>query len=94
MRTVTLNPTWVAAARIYIECLEHGTESGKQGAREELLKLAAMFDQLQAARRAKGGGPECPCKACTWNRAHPWESLSYEQQQGDPHQPCEFEEQH
>ena len=54
MRTIELKPTWVAAARIYIACLENpdAPESAKQGAREELLRLAAAFDQAQAKAAA------------------------------------------
>jgi hypothetical protein len=37
-------------------CLESATasESAKQGAREELLKLAAAFDAVQAKTKAEG----------------------------------------
>ena len=48
MKYIDLTPTWEAAARIYIEVLEHGTEEGKQAARAELIRLAQQYDALTA----------------------------------------------
>ena len=52
MEYIDLTPTWEAATRIYIEVLEHGTEEGKQAAREELIRLAQQYDALTAREAA------------------------------------------
>lgn len=52
MKYVDMTPTWEAATRIYIEVLEHGTEEGKQAAREELIRLAQQYDALTALEAA------------------------------------------
>ena len=52
MQYVDMTPTWEAAARIYIEVLEHGTEEGKEAAREELIRLARQYDALVAQLEA------------------------------------------
>ena len=51
MKTITLNPTWVAAARIYIECLLHGDSAeAKKSAQDEILRMAKAFDTVNDAR--------------------------------------------
>ena len=52
MEYIDLTPTWEAATRIYIEVLEHGTEEGKQAAREELIRLAQQYDAMTAQEAA------------------------------------------
>ena len=48
MKHIDITPSWETAAEIYILALEHGTEAGKQAAREEILRLARNYDQLVA----------------------------------------------
>ena len=51
MKTITLNPTWFAAARIYIECLLHGDSAeAKKSAQDEILRMAKAFDTVNEAR--------------------------------------------
>ncbi len=51
VKTIVLNPTWVAAVRIYIECLLHGdSHDAKKGAQDELLRMAGTLDKLNEAR--------------------------------------------
>lgn len=51
MKTIILNPTWVAAARIYIECLLHGDSAdAKKSAQDEILRMAQAFDKVNEAR--------------------------------------------
>ena len=45
--TIKMDMTWSAAARIYIAALEDGTAIGKQMAREEIMRMAAILDQLK-----------------------------------------------
>ena len=46
-RTVSLVPTW-KAAQIYIMCLENGSdENAKQGARNEIIRMAELLDEAQ-----------------------------------------------
>ncbi len=48
MKTIDLTPTWETAARIYIEVLENGeTEEGKQAARDEIMRMAKLLDDLR-----------------------------------------------
>jgi hypothetical protein len=53
VKTISLIPTWRAAARIYMQCLEHGTEEGKQAAREGILEMAEHLDRINAEREAQ-----------------------------------------
>ena len=52
--TINLTPTWEAATRIYMAVLENpdASEDAKQGAREDLLKLARHVDQIKANQNA------------------------------------------
>lgn len=47
VQTYDCTPTWEAAARIYIEALEHGEDSGKIPARAEIIRLAKAYDSLK-----------------------------------------------
>lgn len=47
-RTIDLAPTWTEAAQIIAAVLENGTELGRNMAREELFRLAAILDQQNA----------------------------------------------
>lgn len=46
MTTINLTPTWTAAANIYITVLENGNDEGKEIAREEILKMGKLLDEL------------------------------------------------
>lgn len=46
METIDIKMTWTGAARIYCAALEDGTHSGKIAARDELLRLARLYDGL------------------------------------------------
>ena len=52
MQKIDMTPTWEWAVSIHIMCLENpnADAEAKQGAREELLRLARAFDQVQAER--------------------------------------------
>lgn len=52
MTTIDMTPTWEWAVSIHIMCLENpnADAEAKQGAREELLRLARAFDQVQEQR--------------------------------------------
>jgi hypothetical protein len=40
-----MTPTWETAARIHLMCIENGdNENAKQGARDEIIRLARMID--------------------------------------------------
>ncbi len=46
-KTINLTPTWRAAARIYIACLEDGdSEEAKQSARDGIMEMAEKFDAV------------------------------------------------
>ena len=49
MRKIDVTPTWSAAVEIYMVCLENGDEKGKEGAREELRRLARMVDDAKGS---------------------------------------------
>lgn len=51
-KTIKVDITWRAAARIYIEGLEHGTPEGKQAAREGIMEMADKLDALKAERES------------------------------------------
>lgn len=48
--TVNLTPTWTAVARMHIMLIDHGTEEGKQDARDGILEMGKLIDQLVAER--------------------------------------------
>ena len=45
-----MTPTWESAVRIYISVLENGNASfeGKKSAREDIISLAKIVDQLKS----------------------------------------------
>lgn len=43
-KTISLIPTWRAAASIYIMALENGTPEGQQMAKQGILEMAERFD--------------------------------------------------
>ena len=49
MKTIEMTPTWESAVRIYISVLENGNASfeGKKIAREDIISLAKIVDQLK-----------------------------------------------
>ena len=49
VRTIDLTPTWEWAVKIHMMALENpnADESVKQGAREEIIRLARAFDEVQ-----------------------------------------------
>lgn len=51
MKTVTLNPTWKAAARICLECVKHGADGEAQrNAESEIMRMADALDKLQGEK--------------------------------------------
>ena len=49
MEYIDMTPTWEAAVRMHLMCIEHGdSEKAKQGAREELLRLGRAYDAVQS----------------------------------------------
>ena len=50
METIEMTPTWESAVRIYISVLENGNASfeGKKIAREDIISLAKIVDQLKS----------------------------------------------
>jgi len=52
MKTIDMTPTWEWAVKVHLMALENpnADESVKQGAREEIIRLARAFDQVQADR--------------------------------------------
>tara|TARA_R110002012_G_scaffold89925_1_gene220157 strand:+ start:1422 stop:1595 length:174 start_codon:yes stop_codon:yes gene_type:complete len=50
MKTIEMTPTWESAVRIYISVLENGNASfeGKKIAREDIISLAKIVDQLKS----------------------------------------------
>lgn len=55
---VDVNPTWAAVARIIELGLTHGNATGRQIAREELARMAAIADSAVAAAKAAEGRAE------------------------------------
>lgn len=53
MKTIDMTPTWASTVHILMMCLENpkADEEAKQCARDEILRLARAFDQVQADRR-------------------------------------------
>ncbi len=53
--TLDFTPSWEAATRIYIACLENpgASESAKQCARDDLLSLAKNMDKIRADKKRK-----------------------------------------
>ncbi len=53
--TIDLTPSWEAATRIYIACLENpdASESAKCCARDDLITLAKNMDRLRADNKRK-----------------------------------------
>lgn len=47
MKTINITPTWEAAVKIYMACLENpkATKEAKDGARADILRLAKAFDK-------------------------------------------------
>lgn len=52
-KTISLVPTWRAAAQIFIMALENGTEEGKRHAREGILEMAGKLDELNNELKRK-----------------------------------------
>lgn len=50
-KTIKLTPTWRQAARIYIACLEDGTEEGKRQAREAILEMGDKLDAMHVLQQ-------------------------------------------
>lgn len=52
MKTIDITPTWEWAVKVHMMALENpnADESVKQGARDEIIRLARAFDQVQADR--------------------------------------------
>jgi len=52
MKTIDMTPTWEWAVKVHLMALENpnADESVKQGARDEIIRLARAFDQVQADR--------------------------------------------
>jgi hypothetical protein len=52
MPKIDMTPTWEWAVKVHLMALENpnADESVKQGAREEIIRLARAFDQVQADR--------------------------------------------
>lgn len=53
MTKIDMTPTWEWAVSIHMMCLENPSADAeaKQGARDEIMRLARAFDQVQADRR-------------------------------------------
>ena len=52
IKTIKLIPTWKAAARIYIECMKHGTTPvGKEAAEAGIMEMAEKFDAYIEANK-------------------------------------------
>tara|TARA_R110000737_G_C14355439_1_gene445889 strand:- start:212 stop:382 length:171 start_codon:yes stop_codon:yes gene_type:complete len=44
-----MTPTWETAVRIHLMCIENGdNENAKQGARDEIIRLARAYDAVQS----------------------------------------------
>jgi len=52
-KTIDLTPTWEGVARIHIMLIENGTDEGKRDAREGIIEMGKLIDQLVAEREAK-----------------------------------------
>ena len=52
MKTIDITPTWEWAVKVHLMALKNpdADESVKQGARDEIIRLARAFDQVQADR--------------------------------------------
>ena len=52
MPKIDMTPTWEWAVKVHMMALENpnADESVKQGARDEIIRLARAFDQVQADR--------------------------------------------
>lgn len=51
-RFIDLTPTWSEAAAIIAAALESGTGTGREAARAELFRMAAILDDLKAEKEA------------------------------------------
>ena len=49
-KTINIGPTWTGVARMHIMLIDHGTEEGKQDARDGILEMGKLLDQLIAER--------------------------------------------
>jgi hypothetical protein len=52
-KTINLAPTWEGVARIHLMLLDHGTEEGQQEARDGIIEMGKLLDQLLAEREKK-----------------------------------------
>lgn len=52
-KTINIAPTWTGVARIHIMLIENGTEEGKQDARDGIVEMGKLLDQLVAEREAQ-----------------------------------------
>jgi len=51
-RVVKLNLSWKIAARIHIECIQHGSNhEAVEQAKTEIMRMADLLDQLLEERR-------------------------------------------
>lgn len=48
--TIDITPSWQTAVSILLESYKHGTGEGPRAAKEELLRLASIVDNLKAQR--------------------------------------------
>jgi hypothetical protein len=52
MKSITLNPTWKAAARICLECVKHGdSPEAQRNAEAELMRMAEQLDEIHGATK-------------------------------------------
>jgi hypothetical protein len=49
-KTINLAPSWTGVARMHIMLIDHGTDEGKQDARDGILEMGKLLDQLVAER--------------------------------------------
>lgn len=61
-RFIDLTPTWQEAATIIAAALENGTGEGREMARAELFRMAAILDGLKANQTAAKAAIEAPKK--------------------------------
>jgi hypothetical protein len=49
MEYIDMTPTWEAAVRMHLMCIEYGDrEDAKRDAREEIIRLARAYDAVQS----------------------------------------------
>ena len=67
IRSIVLTPTWVAAARIYLECVKHGDNpKTKADAEKEIMRMAHLLDAFILERESKSCADNIsPCERRT-----------------------------